>query len=166
MIGRLKSNITESDDHMLGWWNGTGMVVGHWGTGLPRELWDEPPEEADPERWYTNPDDVGEREDCRLRNNKYPLDTLPIAFPDINTLPIALYLGAEPEFSRNNIWYNGIDIGPENDRPLELDENNRWFRNHIELLEACSRRADGDYFVGMPALVPNLDIRAVTEEYV
>lgn len=156
----LKDTIEQSDKHMMNWWNGTGFVVGHWGTGFPADLEEGAPEGADLTQWYTDPQFVAEREERRLLRKEFPLDTLPIAFPDINTLPIALYLGAQPQFSRTNIWYSATDIAPDNDRPLVLDESNEWFRNHLAILDACKMRSAGRYLVGMPALVPNLDVLA------
>jgi len=154
----LKSTREESDAHMLAWLQGTGMVVGHWGTGFPADIESLAPEGVDLHRYYTDPAVVAQREDTRLRSKLYPLDMLPIAMPDINTLPIALYLGAQPQFTRSNIWYNHTDLSPENDRPLLFDPLNEWYQNHTALLQACRERANGAYYVGMPAMVPNLDV--------
>lgn len=153
----LKANIEETDRNMLAWLNGTGMVAGHWGTGFPGDLDKEAPEDVDLVKYYMHPQTVAQREDSRLCSKTFPLDLMPIAIPDINTLPLALYLGAEPSFSRGNIWYRHTDLSPENDRNLIFDPGNQWFRNHLSIFEAVRERNRGRYFVGLPALVPNLD---------
>jgi hypothetical protein len=158
--GCVKKNLEETDAHMLAWLEGRGMVVGHWGTGFPSELDEELPADTDLAAYYTDIPTIVAREDANLRRKTYPLDILPIAIPDLNTLPFALYLGAKPTFTRRNIWYSHTDISPENDRSLELQTDNPLFLHHLELLKACRDHSRGDYLVGFPALVPNLDVLA------
>ncbi|HAK45454.1 MAG TPA: hypothetical protein DCO79_05995 [Spirochaeta sp.] len=153
----LKQNIEESDKNMLAWLNGTGMIVSHWGTGLPVDIEIIAEEGDDLHKFYTDPETIACREDERLSDNSYPLDILPIAIPDMNTLPVALYLGAEPEFAHSNIWYKHTDISPQNDRPLIFNPEHPWFLNHKEIYEACSVKSAGRYFLGLPAIVSNLD---------
>jgi hypothetical protein len=158
MNGFLKEDIEETDLNMLAWLNGTGMVAGHWGTGFLADLENNAAEGNDLEKFYTDPETVAAREEVRLCSKSFPLDLMPIAIPDMNTLPLALYLGAEPSFSRNNIWYRHTDLSPENDKNLAFDPGNHWFRNHVSIFEAVRERSRGRYFIGLPALVPNLDV--------
>ena len=157
---RLKSNAELSDKHMLGWLEGTDLVVGHWGTGLIDDFLQEAPEEADLQAYYTDPETVVMREHERISSKQFPLDIQAMAIPDINTLPLAIYLGAEPSFSRSNIWYNHTDLSPENDRELVFDPGNRWYRNHMEIYRRMKEISEGAYSIGLPALVPNLDVLA------
>lgn len=155
----LKPKQDEADARMLAWWKGTGMVVGHWGTGFPADFeGSEAPEGVDLFDYYTNPEKIAEREHKRLSGKSFPLDMLPIAIPDINTLPIALYTGAAPHFSRGNIWYEASGLSPENSQKLIFSPDNSWYQNHIAILNTVKNTSAGEYFVGLPALVPNLDV--------
>lgn len=153
----LKLNIDETDKNMLAWLQGTGMMVSHWGTGFPVDLDEPAPEGANLQQYFTNPETISAREDTRLSDNVFPLDMLPIAIPDANTLPIALYLGAEPNFGQRNIWYKHTDLSPENDRELKFDPEHRWFLNHKAIYEACLKKSNGKYLIGLPAIVSNID---------
>lgn len=154
----LKKNSEESDKNMLAWLNGEGLVVSNWGTGFPGDFNQNAPEHIDLTDFYTNPKTVAEREDGRIRSKIFPLDMLPLAIPDINTLPLALYLGTEPKFAPNTIWYEHTDISPDNDRDLIFSEDNHWYQNHIALFEESVKASRGEYLIGLPAVVPNLDV--------
>ncbi len=156
----IKKNTVISDRHMLGWWQGTDMVIGHWGTGLIDDFGKEAPEGVNLERYYSDPNTVVRREHDRIMAKSFPLDIQSIAIPDINTLPLALYLGAKPTFTSSNIWYDHSDLSPENDYPLCFDKDNRWFRSHMEIYKKMMQISGGRYQVGLPALVPNLDVLA------
>lgn len=156
----LKKNSELSDQHMLGWLEGRDLVVGHWGSGLPDDFGKPLPEGVDPEAHFTDIQALCRAEHERLLSHTYPLDTQAIAIPDINTLPLALYLGSEPSFSRSNIWYHPCGLSPDADRELRLEPENRWLSFHTELYTRMRELSEDRYPVGMPALVPNLDVLA------
>ena len=75
---------------------------------------------------------------------------------------LAATLGAELEGAEDTIW---IHPAPQYDGRVALDEGNKWWRLHLDLVRACRRRseaADGSvhYFTGCPDLIEGLDTLA------
>ncbi len=86
------------------------------------------------------------------------------AFPffDSNMGPgnLATFLGSEPSFAVDTVWYHPCITDPDNHPPLQLDLDNPWFLRQRAILEAGMEVSGGRYPVSMPDLVENLDILA------
>lgn len=84
------------------------------------------------------------------------------AFPyiDLNIGPgsMATYLGSEPGFSFDTIWYNEIKAESLSDIEIHYDENAPWWVKHKELLKKAVRLSDGRYPIAIPDIQENLDI--------
>ena len=162
-----KPNFEETKQHFTDWWNHKGLVVGIWGApsvdGLTHE---DVPAPAPPKSLcdaYTDGILRARRNHYQLSTQLFPADTLPISNTDIGPGSLALYLGAEPGFSPDTVWFepsihNCSD--PEALAPFLFDESNPWWKITESTLNACANLAAGKYLVGCPDLVENIDILA------
>jgi 5-methyltetrahydrofolate--homocysteine methyltransferase len=84
------------------------------------------------------------------------------AFPavDINLGPgsMALYLGGEPGFAWDTVWYKETCESPLEFDALRYDENNYWWIAHQKMAEEAAAMAAGDFYVAIPDIIENLDI--------
>jgi 5-methyltetrahydrofolate--homocysteine methyltransferase len=84
------------------------------------------------------------------------------AFPavDINLGPgsMALYLGGEPGFAWDTVWYREKCESPQEFDALRYDENNHWWICHQKMAEEAAALAAGDFYVSVPDIIENLDI--------
>lgn len=84
------------------------------------------------------------------------------AFPavDINLGPgsMALYLGGEPEFAWDTVWYQEKCESPLEFESLGYDEHNYWWVLHQKMAEEAASLAAGDFYVNIPDIIENLDI--------
>ncbi len=147
------------------WWDREGLIVANWGSGIPTgaplRAATDPGGYASLSQKYRDPKWIAESEHYRLACSATPLDMFPIAFPDIGTVSLAAMLGAVPDFGENNIWYNHApDFGPENDRPLTFDASSEWWKIISDATRAVKELSGGNYFTGLPAVCPNLDVLA------
>ncbi len=165
MKGLWKQNWPQSREHFLAWWAGQGLVLGSWGTGLEGDgrLHEEvcvPEAPADAERYHTDPAYVAERIHAEMARKVWPADVLPAAWPEIGTVTLAPILGAVPRYERDNIWYHACIREPQTHPPLRYEREAAYSRMLKAVLQAVRVRSGGHYFVGMPAVVPNLDVLA------
>jgi len=90
------------------------------------------------------------------------------AFPyfDTHTGPgnLATFLGAEPEFAIDTVWFHPAIADAAAHPPLRFDPANPWFQRQKAILEEGMRVAAGRYLVSVPDLVENLDILAALRD--
>lgn len=165
MYCRWKENWDESKENYLKWWDQSAMIVSNWGSGIPvpeaLHPAEDPGEPSSLDQKYTDPKWIALSEKAKLSHMQQPLDMLPIAFPDIGTVSLAPMLGARPDFAKENIWYHPEpQFGPENDRPLIFDRENKWWKIISEATRQVRKISEKNYFTGCPAVCPNLDALA------
>jgi len=86
------------------------------------------------------------------------------AFPYFDTHigpgTLATFLGSEPLFSKDTVWYFPSIKDPERCEPLSFDSNNKWWRIQRLLITEGVRHSRERYLVGMPDLIEGLDTLA------
>jgi len=158
-----KSNWNETRQHFIDWWKHRGLVLGMWGApraekphaGLPDPG---PPPLAEA---YTDPELRARLNEFGLAHGDFPADCLPLASADLGPGSLCLYVGAEPEFTPQSVWFRPSlrDVmDPEKSPPLKFDPENRWWKLTEATVRAHVKRADGRYFAACPDLAENLDI--------
>jgi 5-methyltetrahydrofolate--homocysteine methyltransferase len=84
------------------------------------------------------------------------------AFPsvDINLGPgsMTLYLGGEPGFAWDTVWYKEKCASPQEFETLRYDENNPWWVLHQKMAAEAVTLAAEDFYVNIPDIIENLDI--------
>ncbi|NQU39799.1 MAG: hypothetical protein HQ523_07590 [Lentisphaerae bacterium] len=157
-----KPNWDETKRHFAQWWKHEGMVL----TAGSHPL--DPPHEV-----VTAPVPVGVVESYEdgiaraMRNHytlaqlQFPGDGLPISPADIGPGSLALFLGSEPGFSPETVWFEPSihEVAePESLPPLTFDEGSHWWQVTETTCRSCAKLARGKYLTGCPDLVENIDI--------
>ena len=179
-----KKNLEETKRHYINWWNHKGIVVNMWehfqegvaphgpysgekpirltetarndfGTGafgLPGA----PQSKDNHQRWF-DPEWRANYLDWYIGHSCLKADMLPVANTQLGPGSMAAILGARFEGGEDTIW---IHPNPDFKDKLEFDPNHPNYLIHKELLHACKRKANGNYYVGMPDLMEGLDVLA------
>ena len=163
MTDLWKTNWDETRRRFHDWWRGKGFIIGSW-AGVRR---------SQPHATVEDPGPAGSLEqqwcdlDWRARAARHqaswtdwPLETLPVADPWLGPGSLALYVGAEPDFMPETVWYKPCIPDPEAAAPISFDPRNRWWRFQLELFNAMHAAAQGNYFIGCPDMVENWDVLA------
>lgn len=164
-----KPNWSETRRHFSDWWERKGLVLGSWGAPLaarPHEAV-EFPKALPLVEGYTDAAARANREHGVLAHCAFPADVLPLARADVGPGSLALYLGCEPGFAPDTVWFEPFwhdAATPETLPPLTFDAGNRWWRITEETLRRMAALGRGKYLVGCPDLVENLDILAAIRD--
>lgn len=161
-----KTNWAETKKHFVDWWNHEGLVVctfGVPGDHAPREDVADPAEPESIEQQYLDVQWRRDKEHYCMSRGSFRLDTLAIAKTDMGPGSLATFIGSEPGFSPETVWFNPSTRdrqAPETWAPLRFDAGNRWWRLTEATVKACVEAGRGKYLVGCPDLVENIDILA------
>ena len=86
-------------------------------------------------------------------------EACPTASLDMGAGSLAIYVGCEPTFRAESVWFDHCLHGYDGDGTVAFDENNRWWRLHMEMFQRGKKLLDGtDVLLNIPDLVENLDI--------
>ncbi len=98
----------------------------------------------------------------RLSRSAFPADVLPTAITDLGPGSLALFLGSNPGFAEDTVWFHPCLNGSEPEKlpPLRFDPQNSWWRITEDIIRRCVERARGKYLVGCPDLIENMDVLA------
>jgi hypothetical protein len=156
-----KTNQEESKKHYLDWWNQKGIVLTMWEhvekSGVPHAPVSPPPPAKDLHQFWFDPEWRSTYLNYKMSRYSYKADILPVANTQLGPGSLAAILGAGLEGREDTIWirekenFNG---------EIVFDENNPWWKLHLDLLKACKEKAQGNYYVGCPDLVEGLDVLA------
>ncbi|MBN2610929.1 MAG: hypothetical protein JXB00_05190 [Bacteroidales bacterium] len=156
-----KESWPESKERYLQWWKGKGIVLSMWehlpGEGAPRENISPPPPAIDLNQFWFDPEWRSRYIHYQLSKSLLKADILPVANTQLGPGSLSAILGAELEGGEDTIWIrHNEDFGDE----IILNEENKWWQLHLNLLKACKNLAAGKYFVGCPDLIEGLDTLA------
>lgn len=165
MTSLWKQNWDEAKANHEAWWRGKGMVLASWGTGIPsdslaREGIEVPEAPSSLKQWHTDPEYVARRIEADMARKEWPADMVPLCWPDLGTVSLAPYLGAKSNYGTNNVWYDHTLDEVDPGQKLRFDPQRPAVQELETTVQAVVQRAQGRYLVGMPALVPNLDVLA------
>jgi hypothetical protein len=162
-----KDNWEESREHYCRWWARDGLVVvpsvPHCAAPLlpPRD-----PDATDPgpprdaATRHADPAFVTASSHWWLATGTLALDALPIGRVDLGPGSLALYLGSEPEFAHDTVWFHPLQDQAGLEQPLRFDPANHWWRRQLSLVDAALAQSAGRYPIGFPDLIENLDVLA------
>jgi len=94
----------------------------------------------------------------RLKSHIYLADAYPYLSIDIGPGSLATYLGSEPVFAWDTIWYKECapelaDLGE-----LTYDPEAFWWSKHLDLVKQAKTLAQDDFLVAIPDIIENVDI--------
>jgi hypothetical protein len=157
-----KENWNETRQNFIDWWNHDGFVLGV-GThplNTPREDIGALPEIGMVEAYEDGPARAL-RNHAWLAGQEFPGDSLPISNTKIGPGSLAIFLGSEPGFSRETVWFEPCihEVeDPESLPPLAFNPNSHWWQVTETTCRAAVELGRGKYLVGCPDLVENVDI--------
>lgn len=142
------------------WWSGESEELPLMYVAARKDLSVSYPRPETPEAFYTDVDYLIARFEAEMKDTVYLADAFPSFSADLGPGSLALYLGAEPEFRWDTVWYKECIDDLETHPPLSFDPGNRWWIRHLDMMERAKRAAAGRYAVNIPDLIENLDILA------
>ena len=160
-----KENWDESRQRYLDWWNRQGLVISMWEhltmDGPPHEEVPPPPPARDLDQYWFDPAWRAANIHHRLAHSSFMADILPVANTHLGPGSLAAILGSTLEGTDDTIWIHPLPAAERTfPKALVLDEENRWWQLHLELIRACKANAAGRYMVGCPDLIEGLDTLA------
>ncbi len=162
----LKLNWADTKQRFIDWWNGRDILIGNVNgfSDAENSCYAINPERetSSLSEKYTNPHKRALANHHKLINEKFPLHTLPVSETDIGPGSLALFLGCEPLFSEDTVWFEPVSY-PNLDsfETLRFDTENKWWQITRDTLINCKNLSENNYLVGAPDLIENLDILAL-----
>lgn len=156
-----KENFEDSKKRYINWWNQKGIVISMWEhldkEGAPHEMIPAPLPAKNLYQMWFDPEWRAQNLHYQLSKSSFKADILPVANTHLGPGSLSGILGAELDGGEDTIWIrHRDDFGDD----IILDENNKWWQLHLDLLKACKKNADGRYLVGCPDLIEGLDTLA------
>ncbi len=156
-----KANLEETKQHYINWWNHKGIVLNMWehfqegvtphadikAPAAPKDL---------NQKWF-DPEWRAEYLDWYVAHSSLKADMLPVANTQLGPGSLAAILGGVFEGGEDTIW---IHPNPNYTDDLVFDANHPNYLLHKQLLQACKKKAAGNYYVGMPDLMEGMDVLA------
>lgn len=154
-----KTNWEESKKRYIDWWDQKGLVISMWQylekDGAPHEQVAGPETAKNYDQFWFDSKWRAQNIHYQMSKSSFKADILPVALTHLGPVSLSAILGAELEGAEDTIWIKHNEtFGDE----IELDENNKWWKLHQNLLKECKKLSDGHYFVGMPDLVEGIDV--------
>lgn len=94
----------------------------------------------------------------RLRNCLFLGDGFASISADLGPGSLALYLGTEPHFAKDTVWYEPSISDIEEEPRFAFDPENKWWKLHKALIREVKVAAGRDFLVNIPDLIENMDI--------
>jgi 5-methyltetrahydrofolate--homocysteine methyltransferase len=144
-------------DRYEAWWKGelTGRPL-MYVVARPEER--NPARPATPEIYHADPYEVLHRHLFVTENDRFLGDAFNSIRCDLGPGALALYLGAEPVFAWETVWYKECIEDLESYPPLGFNPDNKWWLRHVDLLRTVRQEARGRFRVDIPDLIENIDI--------
>jgi 5-methyltetrahydrofolate--homocysteine methyltransferase len=147
-------------DRFEGWWNREETsrplmnIIAEGKRGNPVPL----AKPAEPAVLYLDPHYIVANYRNFCETHYFLADAFPKAGVDLGPGSMTLYLGGEPGFAWDTLWYHEfLDDAAEFEK-LCFDPRNKWWIKHQEIIREAVKLADGDFYVTIPDIMENLDI--------
>jgi 5-methyltetrahydrofolate--homocysteine methyltransferase len=85
-------------------------------------------------------------------------DSFPAVSLNLGPGSMALYLGSEPIFAEDTLWYKDCIEDWDTYGGIKFDPGNRWWKLHFNMIKTAKELAGDDYLVTIPDIIENLDI--------
>ncbi len=163
---RYKEHWEDTQKRFEAWWKGTNTgrplmkIVAK--RKEPVEALETVEPHADAESFHLNVEKNIRLYRNYCRSHSFMAEAFPNFSIDLGPGSMALYLGAEPEFSWDTLWFKEcIHEWDEKWRNLSFDQQNRWWVKHQEMARQARDLAGGDFPIAIPDIIENLDILLV-----
>lgn len=105
-------------------------------------------------RYWTDPETIYKNNIARLERTWFGGETLPIVFQNYGTSGHCNYFGAKPALGNDTIWFESVWNSLEDVDGAYTEE---LLRQHLQIAEYLTKKADDQYFVGMPDSTGTID---------
>jgi len=95
-----------------------------------------------------------------MRRYEYAADAYPNMSMELGPGSLAPYLGVEPKFAANTVWYPECVHDGWGSFPLNYDENNHWWKLHYDMFKKAAKSSGGDFYINIPVVIENMDVLA------
>ena len=113
---------------------------------------------VDVEDKYMNPERIVERFRYFCETHDFLAESFPNLSVDFGPGSMAGYLGSEIVFDMKTVWFREF-VEDWLDYPdLAFDPENKWFQKHMEVFRRVCELSGGDFYVGIPDIMENLDV--------
>jgi 5-methyltetrahydrofolate--homocysteine methyltransferase len=115
------------------------------------------PEPTSNEQNFLDPDYNVARYRNFLHTHEFMAESFPNTNVNIGPGSLAVYLGAEPYFAPDTVWYKHC-IEDWNSWEFKYDPENPWLKRHLAAIKRQTELASGEFLVGIPDLLEGVDI--------
>lgn len=148
----------------IDWWHGqlTDSPLMYIDARLPlapKELLPEK-ELIHPREKYLDVEAIIARNLNRYNQSQLLGDAFPQISLDLGPGSLALYLGSEPGFAWDTVWFEECVDSPEKWPYIAFNPANKWLKTHLDMFSQAKKLVGDDILLNMPDLVENLDILA------
>ena len=153
-----KSDWDRTRARFASWWKREGLVFC---LTAPRaaaldDITD-PPVPKDPVARWTDPAYRLARGEGLLARTWHGAEAFPCFDPEIGPGNLATFIGSEPGYDQETVWFNPCIADPETHPTLSFDPANRHYQRQMAIIEAALAASNGRYLVGLPDLIENVD---------
>ncbi len=161
---KYKENWSESAVRFTKWWNGEKTDRPLLWIVAKKEHFDEEPEKITPAsneiEFHLDVDRKVKEMRNMCKTHTFYGDAYPYMSVDIGPGSMATYLGSEPIFKWDTVWYTEC-IKNWNDWPdFKFDNNNYWWNKHYSLVKKARELSNDDFFIAITDIVEGIDIIA------
>jgi len=155
-----KSNWERAKINFTKWWNNEDA-----GRPLMRIIANDyrvpfEPEYTDPKVKYLSVDFAVNEFYHTYKEADFFCEAFPQVSMNIGPGSYASYLGAEPNFTPETVWYEECISSYRKFGQVKYDPNNIWLRRHLKIISDAKKAAGDDFIVCIPDIVENIDILA------
>lgn len=156
-----KPDWAQAKERLTRWWERNGLAVY---LSVPRKTARDgiakPLPQADHRLRLTDPGCRVPAEEYKLAKIDFCMEAFPYFQSQIGPGSLGSFLGAQPGFAETTVWYNPCIGDPDHFGPIRFDPQGRWFKIHMDLIEAALASSKGRYLVAVPDLIEGLDTLA------
>ena len=159
---RYKQNWAETQERFERWWHCARTDRPLMRIDAPRDapLGDtaRPKEPKDPAQQYMNLDYLVQRARSDFERNDFESDAFPEVSADFGPGSLALYLGSEPAFAPDTVWFEPCIESLEKTPLPKYNPKNRWLRAHLDLFHKLREAFGADAYLAIPDIIESVDI--------
>jgi len=147
-------------DRFEEWWQRVEMkkplmyitAAGKKGNPVPLE------KPVDPKALYADPRYIVTKYRNYCETHYFLADAFPAVSVNLGPGSMALYLGSEPKFTWDTLWYEESLDSPGKFKNLSFYAHNKWWLKHQEIIREAVKLAGNDFYISIPDIVENVDI--------
>lgn len=140
------------------WWRRQGQGLPLMYVVAVEEIAPRTPRPKTPLEYWTDADYLVARTKNEIAHRTYLADAYPSFGADLGPGSLALYLGTEPRFAWDTVWYDKCINDLANHPKLAFDPENPWWKLHFDLVQKVKKGLDGVCMTDMPDIIENIDI--------